>query len=84
MDKRDCIYPDCQQVTDFGSACEHSCPFETVDELKYGYIFHLGEWWYPWSCNSDEEAIREAEANPGIIKVTVALSDRLVWEAPSR
>ena len=29
MDKRDCIYPDCQQVTDFGSACEHSCPYES-------------------------------------------------------
>jgi hypothetical protein len=28
MDKRDCIYPDCLVVTDFGSACEHSCPFE--------------------------------------------------------
>ena len=28
MDKRDCIYPDCLIVTDFGSACEHSCPHE--------------------------------------------------------
>jgi hypothetical protein len=28
MDQRDCIYPDCLVVTDYGSACEHSCPFE--------------------------------------------------------
>jgi hypothetical protein len=31
MDRRDCIYPDCLAVTDFGSACEHSYPHE----LKY-------------------------------------------------
>lgn len=28
MDRKDCIYPDCQQVTDFGNACQHSCPYE--------------------------------------------------------
>jgi hypothetical protein len=28
MDRRDCLYPECLIATDFGSACEHSCPFE--------------------------------------------------------
>lgn len=28
MDKRDCIFPDCLVPTDFGHACEHSCPWE--------------------------------------------------------
>jgi methionyl-tRNA synthetase len=34
MDKRDCIYPDCLVVTDYGSACEHSCPFERGYKTK--------------------------------------------------
>lgn len=28
MDRRDCIFPDCQIQTDFGKGCEHSCPFQ--------------------------------------------------------
>src|SRR5258708_33435157 len=28
MERRDCIYPDCLVVSDFGLACEHSCPCE--------------------------------------------------------
>jgi hypothetical protein len=29
IDRRDCIYPDCQIKTDFGdTVCEHSCPYE--------------------------------------------------------
>jgi hypothetical protein len=33
MDKRDCIYPDCQIKGEWiVTACEHSCPFEA--EMK--------------------------------------------------
>ena len=28
VEKRDCIFPDCLIRTDFGPACEHSCPWE--------------------------------------------------------
>ena len=28
MAAQDCIYPDCQIKTDYGHACEHSCPYE--------------------------------------------------------
>lgn len=28
MNDLDCIYPDCLIKTDFGKACEHSCPYE--------------------------------------------------------
>ena len=28
MDELDCMFPDCQIKTEFGKACEHSCPYE--------------------------------------------------------
>ena len=28
MNIDDCIFPDCQIKTDYGPACEHSCPHE--------------------------------------------------------
>lgn len=52
-------------------------------ELKYGYVFHRKDGWYPLPCDSDNDAIRQAKGNPGTIKVTVGLTDRLVWEAPT-
>jgi hypothetical protein len=30
----DCIYPDCLIVTDFGRACEHSCPYERQQQKR--------------------------------------------------
>lgn len=28
MNELDCMFPDCQIKTEFGKACEHSCPYE--------------------------------------------------------
>ncbi len=34
MNMDDCIHPDCLIQTDFGKACEHSCPYERGGEKK--------------------------------------------------
>lgn len=35
MESANCMYPDCQIKTDFGEACEHSCPHEYRQKDKY-------------------------------------------------
>lgn len=52
-------------------------------DAKYGYIFFRKGGWYPWECDSDEDAVKQAEMNPGTLKVTAALTNRVVWTAPS-
>jgi hypothetical protein len=34
MNRQDCIYPDCLVKTDFGPACEHSCPYYRSQSLS--------------------------------------------------
>lgn len=43
------------------------------------YIFHRAEGWYPLELGNDEEAIANAEHNPGTIKVT-DIDDRIVFQ----
>ena len=48
------------------------------------YIFVRLEGFYPIELMDDAEAIRNAECNPGTVKVLNALTECVVWENHSR
>lgn len=47
---------------------------------KRVYIFHRAEGWYPVELRNDADARKNAEGNPGTVKVTDALSEKVIWE----
>lgn len=45
------------------------------------YLFHRGDYFYPITLRSDEEAVENAKCNPGTDKVTNALTNETIWES---
>jgi len=43
------------------------------------YIFHRAEGFYPLELLDDEQAIANACLNPGTLKVTNAITGKVVW-----
>lgn len=43
------------------------------------YVFHRAEGWYPLTLKSDEEAIANAQCNPGTLSVENVLTRAIVW-----
>lgn len=47
------------------------------------YIFFRDGTFYPVELSSDEQARKNAECNPGTLKVENALTREIVWEKPT-
>ena len=46
------------------------------------YIFQREEGWYPVELADDDEARRNAEHNPGTLRVENLDGSRVIWTAP--
>lgn len=44
------------------------------------YIFHRDKGFYPLELADDAEAIKNAQCNPGTVKVTDGITNRVVWK----
>lgn len=45
------------------------------------YVFHREDGFYPLQCDDDADAVANALANPGTLKVTSAATGRVIWQA---
>jgi 8-oxo-dGTP diphosphatase len=57
-----------------------------INDLKINlgvYEFHRKNSWYPIQLKDDAEAIKNAENNPGTLKVINAVTRKVVWPLPS-
>jgi hypothetical protein len=48
------------------------------------YIFHREQGFYPLELADDAAAIENAKLNPGTVKVTDAITNRVVWSLETR